>query len=120
MHAATFLVRDDEAMIESADAVVIATVISSHSEVDSQVGIATVTNFSVERVLKSSELTPSQSLQVVELGGILDDQAVWVEDAPRFEPGQRLLLFLEKTADNRWRTLDMVLGKFSFTNDNRG
>jgi hypothetical protein len=120
MNAASFLVRDDVTMIENADAVVIATAISSHSELDSQVGIATVTNFSVERVLKSSELTSSQSVQVVELGGILDDQAVWVDDAPRFEPGQRLLLFLEKTADNRWRTLDMLLGKFAFASDDQG
>lgn len=115
--AATFVVPPDREMVRRADAIVIATPTLSYSQVTNG-GIETVTRMSVEEVIKGA--TPKDALNVVEPGGEVGNLFSYIAGAPRFEIGQRVLLFLMKTGPDRWSAADLVLGKFSFTTDEKG
>jgi|GEM_PF-670821 len=117
VQAATFVVPPDREMIHRADAIVIATPTLSYSQVTKE-GIETVTRMSVEETIKGP--ATSDSINVVEPGGEVGNLFSYVAGAPRFETGQRVLLFLTKTGPDRWSATDLVLGKFSFTADEKG
>jgi len=115
--AATFVVPPDREMIRRADAIVIATPTLSYSQVTKD-GIETVTRMSVDDVLKGT--APNDALNVVEPGGQIGELFSYVAGAPRFDIGERVLLFLTRTGPDRWSATDLVLGKFSFTTDEKG
>src|SRR5258708_4002418 len=115
--AATFAVPPDREMIRRAGAIVIATPTLSYSQVTNG-GIETVTRMSVEEVIKGAPAKDTPN--VVEPGGEIGNLFSYVAGAPRFEIGQRVLLFLVKTGPDRWSAADLVLGKFSFTTDEKG
>ena len=116
--AATFVVPDDRDLVQRADAIVIATPVISFGQFTRDGGIETVTKMSVEEVIKGT--ASSDALDVFEPGGVVGNVASMVAGSPRFESGQRLLLFLKKTGAGRWSVADLVLGKFSFTKDGAG
>src|SRR5205085_4239654 len=61
----------------------------------------------------------SERIDVREPGGAVDDRTMFLPGVPRFEEGERYLLFLTD-ADGVWRVRDLVLGKFSFRTDRVG
>ncbi|HEY2829032.1 MAG TPA: hypothetical protein VGJ88_02875, partial [Thermoanaerobaculia bacterium] len=115
--AATFVVPSDRDMVQRADAIVIANTAYSASRPNGDGGIETVTQMFVEEVIKGN---PTGSLTVVEPGGTYGRFSTAIPGVPQFVPGQRLLLFLRSTGPDRWAVADLVLGKFSFVNDDAG
>lgn len=111
--AASFIVPTDRELISKAHAIVIATAYESVSRVNERGGIETATTFRIAEVLKG-QIDPTESLEVVTLGGSIGSTSLIVPDSPRFAPGERSLLFLARKRNGAWTTLDMVLGKFSF------
>jgi len=104
-------------MVRRADVIVIATPTLSYSQVTKD-GIETVTKMSIDEVIKGA--VADDALNVVEPGGEIGELFSYVAGAPRFEIGERVLLFLTKTGPDRWSATDLVLGKFSFTTDEKG
>jgi hypothetical protein len=118
VQAATFLVPTDRALVTSSKAIVVVTAGDSQGRWTNP-WIETVTTMHVEEAIRGP-LRDGDSFEDVELGGAWGVVGLAVAGAPRFEPGERLLLFLEKTDRGEWTTKNMVLGKFAFTRDARG
>jgi hypothetical protein len=123
LHAATYVVPPDEAMIGRADVIVIARALHSHAQ-RSDGSIETVTVFAVEDVLKG-DATLADGLRVHSPGGMIEGKAHEVEveivpGAPSFVDGVRVLLFLKKTPDGDYATADLGLGLFGFATDDLG
>jgi len=116
--AASFIVPTDRELTSKAHAIVIATAQMSVSRVNARGGIETATTFRIEEVLKG-QLDPSESLEVVTLGGSIGSISLIVPDSPRFAAGERSLLFLARKKTGAWTTVDMVLGKFNFLRDEK-
>jgi hypothetical protein len=115
--AAAFIVPPDEAMVASADAIFIGTVISSTPRFDSDGEIVSDVLFRVERALKGAV---GESILVTVPGGIIGDRGRFVSGAPEYRPGERALVFLEAGLDPPWRTWNLELGKFSFVSTRDG
>jgi hypothetical protein len=118
LHAASFVVGDDRAFIHKARAIVIGSALASHTQLDSRGGIETVTTFSIAEVLKGR--IDSDAIEIHELGGAYGDKVTMIPGVPRFEDGERVLLFLIRSDAGRWQVLDFTLGKFSFAADTLG
>jgi len=69
---------------------------------------------SIEEVLKGP--IDDDSIEIHEPGGVYKDRAFMIPGVPRFEDGQRYLLFLTN-ADGVWRVWNLILGKFNFATD---
>src|SRR5213082_2374142 len=93
LFAATFVVPDDRALIRRADAVVVATAFDNYSRRSAEGGIETVTVFSVAEAIKGSI---ASVINVVEPGGSVDGESMILAGVPRFESGDKALLFLRK------------------------
>ncbi|HVS32146.1 MAG TPA: M57 family metalloprotease [Thermoanaerobaculia bacterium] len=117
--AATFLVGPDRSLVLAAHAVVAGTAIESRSGVSSADAIETVTTIRVDESIRGS-LRSGDHIEVVSPGGAAGDIALIIPGSPRFKPGERVLLFLDHTADGRWATRNLTLGKFSFARDSAG
>lgn len=110
--AATFVVPHDRELVRRAHAIVLATPLTSYTQVSDDGGIETVTPVRVEQVIKGARnLT---SLNVVEPGGELNGRATIIPGVPRFEQSERVLLFLMRTGSDRWAVTELALGKFAF------
>jgi hypothetical protein len=116
--ASTFVVPSDREMVHRADAIVIGSALDSYPQFTSDGGIETVTPFSVEQFIKGVELR--QVINIYEPGGATRDLATVIAGVPRFEPGERVMLFLKRTGSERWSVAELVLGKFRFASDISG
>lgn len=104
-------------MVHQASTIVVASALHSYSEQLQDGRIETVTTMSIEEVIKG---TPGgDRIDVREPGGVVDDRAMFVPGVPRFEDGERYVLFLTD-ADGAWRVRDLVLGKLAFHTDRVG
>ena len=112
--AATFIVAPDATMIVVSKAIVVATAGESHARWAAGGWIETVTTMHVEEVIKGRV---GETFDVVELGGTIDGITYLVAGAPRYAPGERVLLMLESTDRGDWTAKNMVLGKFAFNGD---
>lgn len=115
--AATFVVPPDRELIPRADAVVIASVVETHSRFADGGQIETVTTLSREEVIKGN--VPDQ-FEVVEPGGSVGSESLSIAGVPQFDPGATVLLFLKRTGAQRWAVADLVVGKFTFRRDVAG
>jgi hypothetical protein len=104
-------------MAHQTSAIVVATALHSYSEQIEDGRIETITNMSIEEVIKGDP--GSDRIDVREPGGVVDGRAMIVPGVPRFEEGERYVLFLTD-ADGVWRVRDLALGKFSFRTDQSG
>jgi Ig-like domain CHU_C associated len=115
--AVTYVVTPDREMVSLSNAIVVASSLGSYVQRTPAGGIETVTTFSVEEVIKGSS---GLQLEVHEPGGALVDAATVIPGVPRFEEGQRVLLFLLQTPQKTWAVTDLALGKFTFQTDTAG
>ncbi len=104
-------------MVQRADAIVIANAAYSTTRLNEEGGVETVTQMFVEEVIKGA---PAGSMTVVEPGGSYGNTSMSIPGVPRFVPGERTLLFLRSVGRDRWAVADLVLGKFTFVNDENG
>lgn len=100
--AATYIVPPDVEMIQKSDAIVIATAVSSYEDDRN-----THHTLRVEETLKGDTL-PGETLVLTEMGG----RRRMIAGAPRYEPGQRYLVFTSGEA-----TFGMALGRFRIDGD---
>jgi hypothetical protein len=119
LFAASYIVPTDRELVESAKAIVIATATTSYSVRTSDGFIDTVFEFRVEEVIKGS-IDLNVPLRLVEGGGALDGHYEVVSDAPRYQAGERALIFVDTNRRGEYCTLDMTLGKFNFVHDLHG
>jgi hypothetical protein len=117
--AATFVVPSDRAMVQRANAIVVATATNSYAQATPEGGIETVTAFTLEESLKGMPFGV-QAFEVHEPGGELDGRVMAVPGTPQFTPGERLLLFLTRTPRGTWAATDLVLGAFHLLSDRAG
>jgi hypothetical protein len=117
LRAASFVVPPDREMIRRADAIVVGSALTSYTQLTPQGGVETVTPFSVSRVINGAGV-PSV-LNVVEPGGSYRDVHMLIAGVPRFNEGDRMLLFLKRTGMDRWAVAELVLGKFRYATDSR-
>jgi hypothetical protein len=113
--AATFVVPPDRDLVRRADAIVVAVPLSSFAEESEEGGIETVTSFRLEDVLKGRDI--GMSFTVVEPGGEYHGRAQLISGVPRFTTNERVLLFLARTARDRWVVSEIALGKFSMRSE---
>ncbi|HEX7705501.1 MAG TPA: hypothetical protein VF701_03485, partial [Thermoanaerobaculia bacterium] len=115
LNAATYIVPSDDELVRSADSIVMVTIESKHSYLDEKGLILTDHICRIERSIKGN--APERTIVITEAGGSVGNLARAVSSSPVFTPGERTLVFLEKLAPNRFRTLSGELGKFSFVLD---
>src|SRR5437764_10716181 len=84
--AATYVVPPDRDLVHQAQAVVVATPLSSYTVLNSDDAVETVSTFSVEEVIKGDI---GDSVEVREPGGTFLGRSTVIADVPRFTDGQR-------------------------------
>jgi hypothetical protein len=114
LYPASFIVPPDRQVVEGADAIIVASALSSWTDETKDKQIVTITTFSIEEVLKGP--MAAETIDVVEPGGVYKNRRTIIPGVPRFEDGERYLLFLIWTGE-RWMVRDLVLGKFDFRAD---
>jgi len=115
--ATSFVVPPDRDLIRGADAIAVASALSSYTQLTPENGIETVTVMSIEETIKGDV---AGSINVVEPGGTFGKRSAVIAGVPRFEEGKRMLLFLARTGPGRWAVTQLVLGKFTFGTDIAG
>ena len=116
LRAATFLVPDDATLVRASHAIAIVTAGESHVRRAPEGWLETVTSMRIDEAVKGPLVTGT-SVAITELGGTLGDLAYVVPGAPRYAPGERVLLFLEMNARGEWTAKNMAVGKFAFDGD---
>ncbi len=108
-----------EEFINSADSVVVGTVVEQNSYWnDEHTGIYTSVVLSVEEMLKG---TASQDRITVTLpGGEVDEIGEWVSNMPSFDQGERVVVFLKKLPKEQFEVYGGFRGKFTIAGDKVG
>jgi len=111
LHAATYIVHSDAELIQAADAIVVATGVTSVAGHDARGAIVTRFTLRVEEVLKG-DLAVGANVILSEAGGVVGNRSRMVPGAPRYEPGARYLVFTSTNRDLEPVTFGMALGQF--------
>ena len=112
IQAATFLVPTDQQLVANADAVVEGTCIGSWVRSDDRGRIETIYQIAVDQQLKGT--VGETTIEVVEPGGHSGRAWLVVPGAPRYAPGERYVVVLDRRSDRRWTTSGLTLGRFHF------
>ena len=118
-HAATFLVPSDRTLVTASKAIVVATAGESHGRWAPGGWIETVTEMHVDEAIKG-QIRNGATINVTELGGVVDSIGYAVAGSPVYEPGERVLLFFDTNDRGEWVAKNMVVGKFTQAEDLRG
>ena len=108
--ATTWIVPDPEEMVDSADAVVLATVerIRSVAEYDRS-QITTEVTLHVQTGYKGA--VAGERLVLHEVGGRVGVDTQWAFGSPEYRVGETVVAYLERSGRNRLRTKHMAIGK---------
>src|SRR5262245_48115235 len=113
--ATTVIMPTDDHMIVTARAIVRGKVVSVETGLDKQNRIFTYVTLKVREVLKGQ--INERRIVIKEPGGEVGDRGTLVFGTPRFEVGERVLLYLDTWQDGSLRVHEMLLGKFSIVQD---
>ena len=113
-HAELLEAKVPDAMNRARARQVVASALESHAILTDENAIETVTTMSIEEVIKGP--LHGDTFEVIEPGGLYRDRGTFIPGIPRFQDGERSLLFLVKTAAG-WRVRNIALGKFSFATE---
>ena len=111
LHAASFVVPPDEALIRAADAIVLGTVESTQPQFDDRGEIVTLVSLRLDSVIKG-DLSVMETVRVTVPGGVVGNQARRVSGMPAYWPNGRVLAFLKRNGAQLWVTYAEALGKF--------
>ncbi|HYO79330.1 MAG TPA: M57 family metalloprotease [Thermoanaerobaculia bacterium] len=114
-----FLVPEDKTMILEADGIVMGFVTHQEGATEANRDVVTVTHVAAEDVLKG-DVPVQGTIAVRDLGGVHRGRAMGVSGGVQYQPGERVLLFLDQKADGSWTTYGMVLGKMKSMRTARG
>jgi hypothetical protein len=104
-----------EQLGEDSSAVVMGTVVNVRSFWnESRTKIFTSTVVAVEESFKGR---PGGSVEVLQLGGTVDNVQVTAHGALRWAPGEEVVLFLEPATEGRYQVAGFSLGKFKVERD---
>jgi hypothetical protein len=110
--ATTWIVPEQEEMLQSADAVVLATVSKLRSvEADDGSQIATEITLDVHESYKGA--VPGQRLVLREIGGTVGDHRQWIFGSPEYHAGETVLAYLKLGPDGVLHTHHLAIGKVS-------
>src|SRR5262245_38617027 len=118
-HATSVVPPTFTELVANADLVFAGTVVGSHSEwrtVGSDRVIFTMTDFQTEEVLKGKA---SKVVTLQFLGGTVGDVTLSVSGMPRFEPRERVVLFVEKNGTQVCPLVGVFHGKFVVRSDEK-
>lgn len=110
--ATTYIVPDDRHLIAAANVIVSGTVIDSYAQRGANGLIETATTVAIEERFKGN--ADARTIRIVLPGGALGEQRMSVSGVPRFSPGERVLLFLDRNGQGEWTTIAFALGAFRF------
>jgi len=117
-HATTFVPMPIEELAADSIATVIGTVQDVTSVAAPDGDIVTLVRVAVEEVLRGD--VPGAVITLKEDGGSIGGRSEVVIGTPRFDVGERVLLFLTTRADGSLRTNHLTLGKFHIETDAGG
>ena len=100
----------DAELVAASSLVLIGDVTRVRAVMTAENRIVTRVTLAVEETLKGA--TDEAEAVVTVPGGWLGGRGVWVDGAPRFDPGERVLVFLRRAGDETLRTTAMSLGKY--------
>jgi hypothetical protein len=113
--AAVMLAKSLEELANEATVICVCRVVEQHSQWDAEQNmIVTIIALQAEERLKGSG---GAELQVEVLGGVVGDKGLKVTGAPVFEQGERAVLFLKATENNRHHVVGWAQGKFTIRTD---
>ena len=111
-NATTWIVPEEEEMLESADAVVLATVTDLRSiEAFDGSQISTEITLKVHESYKGA--VAGQRLVLREIGGAVGDSRQWIFGSPEYHTGETVLVYLKLGADGVLHTQHLGIGKVS-------
>ncbi len=118
-HGTTFVMMDEQSLMESSDLVITGTVTSITSATSGSAGpIYTYVQVHVGRVIKGR--VDSDTVVAREPGGSVGERRQWIFGAPEFWVGERTLLFLSRNPDGSLQTNSLAMGKFTLAVDRAG
>jgi hypothetical protein len=117
LQAITYLVPSDRDLVKRAEAIIIATAVESHAELDATGGVVTIAALHVERTLKGRI---GDTIDLTEPGGSVGEISTMIPGSPRYEAGKRYLIFLMHNNRGQWATYGFGLGRFEFVDDLHG
>jgi hypothetical protein len=106
----------DRELLDRADVVVVARVLSSSGRATADHMVYTDSRLEVEQVLKGN--VAGDTITVSEVGGFANGHGVAVAGAPEYPTGSRVVTFLRQRPDGTYFTAYMALGKYRFTKSN--
>jgi hypothetical protein len=112
-HAVTYIVPEDRVMIQQSADIVVATGVTSLVERNESGAIVTRYMLRIEEVLKGSRAA-GEHLVLTERGGVLGERVTYIPGTPRYQPGERYLVFTEANRNGEPVTYGMGLGQFFF------
>lgn len=119
LRAASYIVAEDRELIASARGIVAGTVIDTYSREAERGLIETVTEILIEERVKGVA-AEGPTMRIVQWGGRLGKRWMIEPGAPRYVPGERVLLFLDRNVRGEWTTHALALGSFRFERDGHG
>lgn len=111
--AVTYIVPEDRVMIQGADDIVVAVGVTSLVERNAAGAIVTRYTLRLEDVLKGGR-SAGEYLVLTERGGTLGESVTYIPGTPRYQPGERYLVFTEANREGDPVTYGMGLGQFFF------
>jgi hypothetical protein len=119
-HAATVKALSIGELADRAELIFIGTVAAQHSRLErAPTRVFTDTLFDVQQVMKGDK--PEGGFALSQLGGEAGDEAGPVRQTvpgyARFEQGERVLLFLERTTEGRFVVVGLAQGKYVLKTD---
>jgi hypothetical protein len=115
---------DSREIVNQSDGVVVGTVQETNvARVQSTVrigedDIVTKATISVEKYLFNPKNLTSSAVVVETIGGTIGNQSMISEDSPKFEKGQRVVVFLRQTKDGNYIVFGGLQGKYTVNDDN--
>lgn len=114
--ATIFVLAEPEELLSASDAVVVGRVEAIES-VQTETGIRTNVTLAVEQSLKGD---PGEHLTLVEVGGAVGNGQRWLHGSATYFVGERVLVFVRRTADGTLRTTFLAMGKFRIVRSSAG
>ncbi|MCH6561441.1 MAG: matrixin family metalloprotease [Myxococcales bacterium] len=113
--ASTFIEIPMPELIRAADAIVLGRVESIEGALTTDNRVHTYVRLQLEEVLKGDLAFASLTLR--QAGGRVGDLEVSIHGSPRFQLGERVLVYLTRSADGSWHTSHLAMGKFGIVWD---
>ena len=115
VRASTFIDMPTTDLAQSADVIALGRVVSVEGALTAKGRVFTYVTLTLEEALKGH--APSGSITLKQLGGQVGDLDAFIHGSPRFELGERVLVYLTRSPDGSLHTSHLAMGKFGIVLD---